>query len=194
MGSHAVGMNRSMERIGQPRGLLTACLLLLAGEESAHGWVLGQRLEALRLDPRTPSALYKAMQALEESGLVTAVWSPGAHGPARRTYRLTEAGRRRLAECADEAASLVECLDQYLARAHRVQGQAVEWKRHDLAVDVWLTVQARDRASAWRKARRALGRLDRLDPDIALQGASRRPVGESGPAQEPTATAEGNGP
>lgn len=163
-----------MVHIGHPKGLLTACLLLLAGEESAHGWILGERLEAFRLDPRTPSALYKAMQALEKAGLVGAVWSPGHAGPARRTYRLTDAGRCRLAECADEAESLVECLGQYLARAHRVQGRASEWQRHELAVDVWFTVRAKDRAIAWRKAQRALSRLDRVDPDLSVDDLRRR--------------------
>lgn len=66
-----------------------------------------------------------------------------------------------------------------------MQSRASEWQRHELAVDVWLTVRAKDRAGAWRKARRALSRLDRLDPDVGFADAQHRPVQPTAGAQRP---------
>ena len=44
--------------------------------------------------------LYRVLRALEEDGLVTSRWESGEPGPAKRTYELTEEGRRLLDEWA----------------------------------------------------------------------------------------------
>jgi transcriptional regulator len=64
-----------------------------------HGFGIGQRIEQLSQgDLRiTLGALYPALQRLERTGLVTAEWAQSDNNRRARYYRLTPAGRRRLA-------------------------------------------------------------------------------------------------
>lgn len=64
-----------------------------------HGYGIGQRIGQLSGgDIRvTLGALYPALQRLERTGLVTAEWSVSENNRRARYYRLTPAGRRRLA-------------------------------------------------------------------------------------------------
>jgi transcriptional regulator len=64
-----------------------------------HGFGIGQRIAQLSQgDLRiTLGALYPALQRLERNGLVTAEWAQSDNNRRARYYRLTPAGRRRLA-------------------------------------------------------------------------------------------------
>lgn len=76
-------------------------LLILKALQLAprHGYGIGQRIAQLSDgDIRvTLGALYPALQRLERTGLVTAEWSVSENNRKARYYRLTPAGRRRLA-------------------------------------------------------------------------------------------------
>jgi PadR family transcriptional regulator len=68
-----------------------------------HGYELIERLpdiagEGTRIDVGN---LYRVLRALEEEGIVSSEWSADLPGPAKRTYELTEAGRRLLDRWAD---------------------------------------------------------------------------------------------
>jgi PadR family transcriptional regulator PadR len=39
------------------------------------------------------STLYRTLRHLEQTGLLSSAWEPGAAGPARRVYELTDVGR-----------------------------------------------------------------------------------------------------
>jgi PadR family transcriptional regulator, regulatory protein PadR len=74
-------------------------LKVLAGE-SLHGYGIGQRIEqrsggVFRV---TLGSLYPALQRLERDGLIDAEWKASDHNRRARYYRITGAGRRRLAE------------------------------------------------------------------------------------------------
>jgi len=64
-----------------------------------HGYGIGQRIAQLSGgDIRvTLGALYPALQRLERTGLVPAEWALSDNNRRARYYRLTAAGRRRLA-------------------------------------------------------------------------------------------------
>jgi PadR family transcriptional regulator PadR len=72
-------------------------VLLLLREGDMHGYELLERAPSLLAEDRIDVGnLYRALRALEEDGIVESEWSADLPGPAKRTYRLTEAGRRLL--------------------------------------------------------------------------------------------------
>ena len=75
--------------------------ILLAALESQplHGYAIMETLrERSRASIDLPTGtVYPALHRLERSGLIKSDWST-VSGRRRRTYRLTNAGRRRLAE------------------------------------------------------------------------------------------------
>jgi PadR family transcriptional regulator, regulatory protein PadR len=78
-------------------------LLLLLRERPMHGYELIERLPELagedaRIDVGN---LYRVLRALEEEGIVTSEWNADLPGPAKRTYELTQTGRRLLDRWAD---------------------------------------------------------------------------------------------
>lgn len=81
------------------KGHLDTLLLAVLDDQPRHGYAI---IEALRdgssgvFDLPT-GTVYPALQRLESRGLVRSGWST-VTGRRRRTYRLTAAGRRALAE------------------------------------------------------------------------------------------------
>jgi len=97
--------SRSRHRIGPGRWHVHArverfvepSLLLLLRERPLHGYELLERLPELGLEGRIDIGnLYRLLRALEEEGLVSSKWSDELPGPAKRTYELTDDGRRVL--------------------------------------------------------------------------------------------------
>lgn len=77
-----------VERFAEP------ALLLLLRERPAHGADLLERLPELIGDQRVEMGnLYRLLRALEEDGVVASEWADG-----KRTYEITDAGRRLLDE------------------------------------------------------------------------------------------------
>ncbi|HEX6497788.1 MAG TPA: helix-turn-helix transcriptional regulator [Micromonosporaceae bacterium] len=81
------------------RGHLDALLLAVLDEEPRHGYAIIEALQVrsggmLNLPTGT---VYPALRRLERAGLVRSAWSTVA-GRERRTYQLTDAGRRMLAD------------------------------------------------------------------------------------------------
>ena len=100
-------------------------LLLLLRERPHHGYELIERLPELagaetRVDVGN---LYRLLRALEAEGLVTSEWDAGLPGPAKRTYELTDEGRRlleRWAAALRDAQQVVQgFLDRYDAEGRR---------------------------------------------------------------------------
>jgi poly-beta-hydroxybutyrate-responsive repressor len=93
-------------------------LLLLLREHPLHGYELIERLSEFGGEARVDVGnLYRLLRALEAEGIVSSEWSAELPGPAKRTYELTEAGRRLLdhwAEALRQAQSNVQSfLDRY---------------------------------------------------------------------------------
>jgi PadR family transcriptional regulator PadR len=100
-----------VERFSEP------ALLLLLRDRPAHGYELidslGELIPGRRVDMGN---LYRTLRALEAEGLVTSEWDAEAPGPAKRMYRLTDAGRRLLAEWATALAQARDRIDMFLRR------------------------------------------------------------------------------
>src|SRR5581483_5323548 len=95
-------------------------LLLLLAERPMHGYELIERLPELAgLDRIDVGNLYRFLRALEDEGLVTSEWRGDLPGPAKRTYELTDAGRRVLDRWAEALAAARDEISDFLQRYER---------------------------------------------------------------------------
>jgi len=114
-----------------PRGFLRPCILLLLGEQPAHGYELLGRLRALGfMQPKKKGryadggGLYRALHGLEAEGLViSACEQPGRGGP-RRTYALTGAGREELHRRAQTLLEARKSVGEFASRYEREASSA----------------------------------------------------------------------
>jgi PadR family transcriptional regulator PadR len=93
-------------------------LLLLLRERPLHGYELIERLPEVAGEGRIDVGnLYRLLRSLEAEGLLSSEWSAELPGPAKRTYELTDEGRRlldRWAEALRQAQADVQgFLDRY---------------------------------------------------------------------------------
>ncbi len=80
--------------------MLRTALLALLAEGESHGYDLAPRLSEFGLAPDMP-ALYRTLRSMDRSGDVRSEWTASSRGPARRVYRLTDEGKRRLERALD---------------------------------------------------------------------------------------------
>ena len=109
---------------GLPRNYLRACLLLLIGEQPAHGYDLLDQIATLGLAHVDPGGLYRALRVMEQDGLVDSRWEHATAGPARRTYRLTDEGVEWLHAWAGALQATHRYLTMYLSRYGRIIPEA----------------------------------------------------------------------
>jgi transcriptional regulator len=98
------------------KGHLDTLILATLSAGPAHGYAIAQALRgrsggAFDLAEGT---LYPALHRLERSGLVASEWSTEG-GRRRRTYRLTNSGRRALGEQRREWRRFANAIDTVLA-------------------------------------------------------------------------------
>ena len=109
---------------GLPKNFLQPCLLLLVLEQPGYGYDLVARLKPLGIHDDAAS-VYRALRSLEHDGAVTSSWRTSETGPARRVYRLTEAGgtilREWVSALEDTSMSLARWLDRYALVTARSQ-------------------------------------------------------------------------
>ncbi len=99
-------------------------VLLLLREGPKHGYELLDRIPELgaeegRIDLGN---LYRVLRALEEDGLVTSQWHAELPGPAKRTYRLTDAGEALLDRWAVALRDAQGVIDTFLRRYEETRG------------------------------------------------------------------------
>jgi len=89
-------------------------LLLLKKKGRSYGYDLASDLHihALTDAEIEKAALYRTLRQLETNGKVSSEWETDGSGPARRVYRLTEAGERHL----EEWACVLEHVSKSMAR------------------------------------------------------------------------------
>lgn len=96
------------------RELLAGWLLLLLDAEPSYGYGLRRALDEHDVSADS-GAMYRVLRRLEREGWVGSGWTQSAAGPRRRIYRLTDDGRRRLAEL---AASIAAARDGHAGFLH----------------------------------------------------------------------------
>jgi poly-beta-hydroxybutyrate-responsive repressor len=118
-------MRRARRRRGRGRGrrfaggairrFLEPCLLLLLHHDASHGYELVSELEPFGLGEVAPGPVYRTLRELEEAGLVKSEWdTESSGGPARRVYRLTEAGHRYLGGWVEDLRETDHVLHRFL--------------------------------------------------------------------------------
>ncbi|MGI5164746.1 PadR family transcriptional regulator [Spirillospora sp. CA-253888] len=112
------------------RGALDLCLLAVNADEPAYGYEMAQRLSAAGLDAVAEGSIYPALGRLQRDGLLETYLVDGGAGPARKYYRLTDAGRTALADWSREWGHLVEGVAAVLARAPRTKEETGERSDH----------------------------------------------------------------
>lgn len=82
----------------QERTMLELSILGFLAEEPLHAYELRRRISSLsgHARPISDGALTPALRRMERAGLVVATREPGAGGPSRKVFRLTDAGREEL--------------------------------------------------------------------------------------------------
>ncbi|MBL9214795.1 MAG: PadR family transcriptional regulator [Opitutaceae bacterium] len=75
-------------------------LRTLAAGDAMHGWGIAQRLQLVSRDTFVVNqgSLYPALHRMEAQGWIEAEWGESENHRRAKFYRLTRAGRRRLAE------------------------------------------------------------------------------------------------
>jgi PadR family transcriptional regulator len=92
-------------------------LLLLLRERPLHGYELIERLPEVAGEGRIDVGnLYRLLRSLEAEGLVSSEWSAELPGPAKRTYELTDEGRRLLDRWAEALRKAQTDLQGFLDR------------------------------------------------------------------------------
>jgi len=82
-----------------------------------HGYELLERVPPLVGEDRIDVGnLYRFLRALEDEGVVASEWSADLPGPAKRTYRLTEAGDGLLATWAQALGQTETLIADFLRR------------------------------------------------------------------------------
>ena len=76
--------------------LVTTTLLGLLAHDPQHAYSLCRSLSALGVQVGDRSAVYQRLHDLERRLLVTSHWETAGRGPARRVYRITDAGLQSL--------------------------------------------------------------------------------------------------
>ncbi len=104
-----------VERVGEP------VVLLLLSERPMHGYELLERVPGLLRDERRLDLgnLYRLLRSLEEEGIVHSEWDAGLPGPAKRVYRLTDAGRALLGRWTEALRDAREVIEQFIDRHER---------------------------------------------------------------------------
>lgn len=98
------------------KGVLSLLLLQLLAEQESYGYQVVQRLHAIGLADILEGTVYPALARLEREGRVSSRLVSSNAGPARKYYRLTQAGYAALAAGAASWFSLSEVVDSMLSR------------------------------------------------------------------------------
>ena len=101
------------------RGSAELAILSVLAERPLHGYEIARRIEN-RTDGAlhfTLASIYPLLYRMESRGWVRASWDKAPAGFARRYYRLTAAGRKKLAPLRKEWKELFHALGR-LAQAH----------------------------------------------------------------------------
>lgn len=121
---HHHDAHRGWVRPGGRRGRwLEPFLLRLVADGEAHGRALISRLDRLCLAPDgvDEGMAYRTLRELEGDGLMRSAWITD-DGPPRRTYQLTEAGRRALDEWFAVMRERARLIDAFLDGTESLDG------------------------------------------------------------------------
>lgn len=151
------GGGRGRDRLFES-GDLKIVILALIAEAPRHGYDLIREIEARSGGAYAPSpgVVYPTLTFLEEAGLIEAAETEGA----KRSYRLTEAGRDHLAQRDGEVARLMERMQS--VRSEEERGDVVPVIRAMANLGTALRLRMRRGDVSAETARKAAALIDEL--------------------------------
>jgi PadR family transcriptional regulator PadR len=101
------------------QGTLDLLVLRTLQGGAMHGWDIAQRIQQLSQDVLqvNQGSLYPALHRLEAQDLISSEWGESDNNRRAKFYKLTAAGRRRLAAEAKEWERFTWAVEQVLQKA-----------------------------------------------------------------------------
>lgn len=100
-------------------GVLDMCLMSIIEEEASYGYEMVAKLRERGLDLASEGSIYPLLSRLQKQGLIEAYLVQSSEGPARKYYRMSEEGRRNLAEWRGEWRGFRDSVDAVLNGGER---------------------------------------------------------------------------
>lgn len=72
------------------------CLLSVIEEEASYGYEMVSKLRARGLDLTSEGSIYPLLSRLQKQGMIEGYLVQSSEGPARKYYRMSDAGRETL--------------------------------------------------------------------------------------------------
>ena len=94
------------------RGVLELCILQLLRREASYGYEIVTTLESLGPLAAGENTVYPLLRRLKADGQLDTFMKESAAGPPRQYYRLTAAGRQRLATLEKEWVAMVTAVER----------------------------------------------------------------------------------
>ena len=87
-------MDDSKTPIGKklPKNFMTPWVLLVLKQWNIHGYLIMQYLNQMGFPEVDHATLYKELRRLESDGYIESEWQTEGNGPAKRVYKINEAG------------------------------------------------------------------------------------------------------
>jgi PadR family transcriptional regulator PadR len=104
------------------KGVLELCILAIVDREETYGYAVVERLGRIPGMEITESTVYPLLARLARDGMLIARVAPSPNGPARRYYRLSATGTRRLAELNNAWTTIVQGVAEVLEAAPSSRG------------------------------------------------------------------------
>ena len=100
------------------KGHLPVLVLGIIEEAPVHGYALAKEIKRRggRLLKTGEGTLYPLLYRLESQGLIASAWEIGPTGRDRKVYRITQAGRRRIAEGRADWLRLCNLMREFLGK------------------------------------------------------------------------------
>lgn len=96
------------------RGTVEYCVLALLRDGERYGFELVRELAGIDGLVTSEGTIYPLLTRLRKDELVTTFWRESESGPPRRYYRLTDAGRKTLADFTKEWSRFRDSVDAVL--------------------------------------------------------------------------------
>ena len=106
------------------KGVLGLCVLALLSRGDSYSYEIASKLS--RAVDMGEGTIYPLMRRMQSDGLVETYFEESSSGPARKYYRLTEAGRASLATQLADWRSFTAAVEEVLGKINTPDGGARE--------------------------------------------------------------------
>jgi PadR family transcriptional regulator, regulatory protein PadR len=99
------------------KGLLELCVLNLLTQETMYGYQIVKRLTEVPGIVITEGTIYPLLSRIKKEGLIESIFVESQFGPMRRTYKLTETGKKRMLEMNDAWLEMSKSVSKIISKS-----------------------------------------------------------------------------